>query len=158
MRLGKAKIEDLDKMINILEQISNLHSENRPDVLKVKSKEQIEKRLIETMNAQEREVIIATDDKMEIYGLLIYTIKEVKENVNLKDSKILWIEELGVDEKYRKKGIGKILMNEAEKIAKELDCRRMELNCWDFNENAIDFYEAIGMNTQRRIMEKRIEE
>ena len=49
-------------------------------------------------------------------------------------------------------------MNEAEKIAKELDCRRMELNCWDFNENAIDFYEAIGMNTQRRIMEKRIEE
>ena len=158
MRSGKAKIEDLDKMINILEQISNLHSENRPDVLKVKSKEQIEKRLIETMNAQEREVIIATDDKMEIYGLLIYTIKEVKENVNLKDSKILWIEELGVDEKYRKKGIGKILMNEAEKIAKELDCRRMELNCWDFNENAIDFYEAIGMNTQRRIMEKRIEE
>ena len=158
MRVRKAKIEDLDKMINILEQISNLHSENRPDIFKEKSREQIEKTLMETMNNQERKLIVATDDTMKIYGLLIYTIKEVKEHINLKDSKILWIEELGVDEKYRKKGIGKILMNEAEKIAKELDCRRMELNCWDFNENAIDFYEAIGMNTQRRIMEKRIEE
>ena len=46
--------------------------------------------------------------------LVIYKLKEIKDHINLKDCKILWIEELGVEEKFRKNGIGKILMKEAE--------------------------------------------
>ena len=32
----------------------------------------------------------------------------------------------------------------------------LELNCWNFNKDAIKFYKSIGMNTQRKIMEKEI--
>ena len=39
-------------------------------------------------------------------------------------------------------------------IAKKKDCKRIELNCWNFNEKAIKFYKKFGMKEQRIIMEK----
>ena len=39
------------------------------------------------------------------------------------------------------------------KIAKIKKCNFVELNCWNFNERAIQFYEKCGMNIQRLIME-----
>ena len=156
MQIREVKVEDIEQIIVILEQISEMHYKNRPDIFKKKSKDEIKKNIIEMINDENRKVIVATDETLKIYGLVIYNIKEVKEHINLSDSKVLWIEELGVDESYRKNGIGKMLMEKVEEDAKMLDCTRIELNCWDFNNNAISFYERFGMRTQRRIMEKEI--
>ena len=156
MKIREAKIEDIEQIVIILEQISKIHYEKRPDIFKKKSKNEIRKNAIEMLKDKKRKIIVAVDDTLKIYGLIIYNIKEVKEHINLRDSKVLWIEELGVDESYRKNGIGKMLMKKVEEDAKILDCKRIELNCWDFNNNAISFYERFGMRTQRRIMEKEI--
>lgn len=156
MQIREVKVEDIEQIIVILEQISEMHYKNRPDIFKKKSKDEIKKNIIEMINDENRKVIVATDETLKIYGLVIYNIKEVKEHINLSDSKVLWIEELGVDESYRKNGIGKMLMEKVEEDAKMLDCKRIELNCWDFNNNAISFYERFGMKTQRKIMEKEI--
>lgn len=156
MQIREAKIKDIEQIVIILEQISKIHYEKRPDIFKKKSKNEIRKNTIEMLKDKKRKIIVAADDTLKIYGLIIYNIKEVKEHINLRDSKVLWIEELGVDESYRKNGIGKMLMKKVEEDAKILDCKRIELNCWDFNNNAISFYERFGMRTQRRIMEKEI--
>lgn len=156
MQIREAKNEDIEQIVVILEQISKMHYENRPDIFKDKSKNEIRKNAIEMLKDKKRKIIVAADDTLKIYGLIIYNIKEVKEHINLRDSKVLWIEELGVDESYRKNGIGKMLMEKVEEDAKMLDCTRIELNCWDFNNNAISFYERFGMRTQRRIIEKEI--
>lgn len=156
MKIREAKIEDIEQIVIILEQISKIHYEKRPDIFKKKSKNEIRKNAIEMLKDKKRKIIVAVDDTLKIYGLIIYNIKEVKEHINLRDFKVLWIEELGVDESYRKNGIGKMLMEKVEEDAKMLDCTRIELNCWDFNNNAISFYERFGMRTQRRIMEKEI--
>lgn len=156
MQIREAKIKDIEQIVIILEQISKIHYEKRPDIFKKKSKNEIRKNTIEMLKDKKRKIIVAADDTLKIYGLIIYNIKEVKEHINLRDSKVLWIEELGVDESYRKNGIGKMLMEKVEEDAKMLDCTRIELNCWDFNNNAISFYERFGMRTQRRIMEKEI--
>lgn len=49
-------------------------------------------------------------------------------------------------------------MNNKENIliAEENNCNAVELNCWNFNRQAIKFYEECGMNTQRLIMEVKI--
>ena len=56
-------------------------------------------------------------------------------------------------EQTEKNGIGKLLMNEAKTIARKNNCSRLELNVWNFNTNAIEFYEHFGMKCQRKIME-----
>ena len=43
------------------------------------------------------------------------------------------------------------------KIAKIKKCNFVELNCWNFNKNAIEFYEKCEMKTQRNIMEIKVD-
>ena len=40
--------------------------------------------------------------------------------------------------------------------AREQGYRRLELNMWEFNEDALAFYEALGFSTYRRYMEMTI--
>lgn len=156
MKIKEATKEDIEQIISLLQQISELHYISRPDIFKIKSKKELKECAIENLENNEKKIIVATDETLKIYGILICKVKELKIHVNLKSSRVLWIEELCVDESRRKNGIGKMLMLEAENIAKKLNCERIELNCWEFNETAIKFYEEIGMETQRRVMEKKI--
>jgi len=153
MEFRKAKKEDLSQVVEIMEQIQRLHEEARPEIFKSKTKEQIEQEALELIEDEKEYVIIAVNDG-EVCGILMCNLKDVKNHRNLKDSKSLWIDELGVNEKYRKLGIGKQLMKHAEELAKELKCKTITLNCWSFNENALRFYEKQGMVNQRIIMEK----
>ena len=54
-------------------------------------------------------------EENNIIGFLIYDIKN-------KQDKIMWIDQLIIDEKYRKKGYGKKLIENAEEIAKKENC------------------------------------
>ena len=102
---------------------------------------------------ENNENILVAEENNSIVGVIIFKIKVVKEHVNLIDRKVMWIDELVVDENLRGKGIGKRLFDEAKKYAKNNECDDIELNCWNFNENALEFYEKCGMSTERKIME-----
>lgn len=105
---------------------------------------------------ENNENILVAEENNNIVGVVIFKIKIVGEHINLIDRKVIWINELVVDEKLRGKGIGTKLFNETKKYAKNNKCDAVELNCWEFNEKAPRFYERCGMNTQRRIMDLKI--
>ena len=151
MNIRKANKQDIEKLIPIMLQVSIMHIEARPDIFKTKNEDDIKIDLEKRFDENENIIIIEEDNVVQ--GVLIYKIKEIKNHINIKDSKVLWIDDLVVDEKQRGKGIGKMLMGEAIRLAQKEHCTRVDLNCWEFNENAIKFYEKIGMTTQRRIME-----
>ncbi len=56
----------------------------------------------------------------------------------------LYLEDLFVNPNMRGKGIGKALLIELAKIAKERDCARFEWSVLDWNQSAIDFYRSLG--------------
>lgn len=56
----------------------------------------------------------------------------------------LYIEDLYVKPEFRGKGIGKALLNEVIKLAKQRNCGRVEWVVLDWNKPAIDFYKSIG--------------
>lgn len=56
----------------------------------------------------------------------------------------LYLEDLYVKPEFRGKGIGKRLLLELVRIAKQRKCGRMEWVALDWNRNAIDFYEQLG--------------
>ena len=84
--------------------------------------------------------MIAKDDRIK--GIIIYKVREVKNNISKLDSKTLYIDELAVDEEYRGNGIGRLLLNKMKEIARQEKCDSIELNCWSFNKRAYIIIES----------------
>ena len=155
MQIRRIQKEDRKQIILLLEQVSRLHIERRPDIFNFFTYEDFDKYALEIISNREEITFVAEQDN-KILGIIVLKIKEVKNHINLKDSKTLWVDELCVNKENRGEGIGKQLINKAKEIAKELNCIRLELNCWEMNKEAIAFYEKQGMQTQRRIMELKL--
>lgn len=155
MNLENAKITDIDRIVQIIKEITLIHLKSRPDLFKERTTSEIIEDIKQKLELPEERIIIAKDEKI-IKGILICKLKIIKNHSNLKNSKILWIEEIGVKSQFQKQGIGRILMNKAVDFAKQNNCERVDLNCWKLNENAIKFYKKIGMLEQRVIMELKI--
>ena len=154
MIIRNAKINDINQIIPLMLQVSEMHYSERKDIFKEKGVEKIKLELKGALENNEN--ILVAEENNNIVGVVIFKIKIVGEHINLIDRKVIWINELVVDEKLRGKGIGTKLFNETKKYAKNNKCDAVELNCWEFNEKAPRFYERCGMNTQRRIMDLKI--
>jgi GNAT superfamily N-acetyltransferase len=56
----------------------------------------------------------------------------------------IYLEDLFVEPVHRGKGIGKALLVEIAKIAKDRNCGRLEWSVLDWNQPAIEFYRRLG--------------
>lgn len=92
----------------------------------------------------------------EIVGLLMmeHHVKPGYEVVN--DRNVFYICDLVVDENHRKSGIGRELYHYAEDVAKAYEATDIELTVWSFNQDAIRFYESLGMTPMNMTMEKKV--
>ena len=56
----------------------------------------------------------------------------------------LWLDDLYVRPEFRKRGLGKALIQEVARIGAGRNCARMEWIALDWNEKALEFYGKIG--------------
>jgi GNAT superfamily N-acetyltransferase len=61
----------------------------------------------------------------------------------------LYLEDLFVLPEFRKRGIGKALLNHCIQLAHNRGCGRMEWTCLDWNKNAQAVYEGLGAEHMR---------
>ena len=146
-KIREATLNDFDKgLLKVFIEGYRYHQNGRPDVFAKISDEDLKNDLIKNFDKLTTIVIL---DAESIVGYLSYKIKK-------RHTGKLEVDQIVILEQYRGKGLGKKLMEEAKKIAIENGCDRIELNCWLFNENALNMYEHIGYNRQRIIYEMKV--
>lgn len=135
------KIENQVEINNLAKQVHKLHvnwnSDMFLDVEQVIPIERLEK-LLET------ESIYIARLENKIVGYIIIDIKE-KDNGFMRYRKILSIDTLCIDEKFRRQGIGTKMLEFAKRLGKEKNCTDMHLTANPNNKNAIKVYENFGM-------------
>jgi diamine N-acetyltransferase len=62
------------------------------------------------------------------------------------------MDDFGIDIKYRGKVLGKIFFGKILEFAKDIEADSLELGVWEFNKNAIKFYESMNLKTKMRRM------
>jgi ribosomal protein S18 acetylase RimI-like enzyme len=140
VKIRRLTINDLDALIKLLQQLWIDKSIDKNAVKKV-----IEKGL-----TNEHQVYICATDNEDLVGFCSLTIKNnLWVSTNLGN-----VDELVVDSKYRKQGIGKLLMNEIEKIALTYNCKRLELDSAFHRTIAHNFYEQIGFEKRAYLFTK----
>ena len=152
--IRKAKISDFQGLHNLIMQVHKLHVNERNDIYKDVDPMDFEEFRTELSNSNN--IYLIAELENEIVGICFSQIKEITNNKIMKNRKILHIENICVDENHQKKGIGKKLYNQIVELAKEKNIDNIELMVWGFNENAIKFYENLGMNIKNLKFEQKI--
>lgn len=146
LEIRKAMKKDSKRILELLEYIFLLHYKNRNDLFEGNSKyntEQINQLIV----SEDYEIHVAEKDDFVIgYSIC----KKIKGKNN---KKILYIDDLCVDSEHQNLGVGSEIMKYLKEFAIENDFDRIQLNVWEFNINAYEFYEKLGYSTQRREME-----
>lgn len=68
----------------------------------------------------------------------------------------LYLEDVFVREPFRRRGIGAALFQRLAQIALENHCARFQWECLDWNQSALDFYEASGAKVLREWLNLRV--
>ena len=66
------------------------------------------------------------------------------------------IDEFCVDEACRRQGIASAMIAFIRDYAEKEGFDRIELNMWEFNQDALAFYQKAGFQTYRRYMEMKL--
>lgn len=84
---------------------------------------------------------IVAEHENEVIAFALYYIR-----YSTWKGKSVYLEDFLVDEKFRSKGVGKVLFEEIIRISKEMGVRQLNWQVLDWNEGAIRFYERYKAN------------
>lgn len=102
--------------------------------------------LIENKNV----ITILVQERRKIIGCCFVSILE---RSDMQPVKTAYIDLLVVDEKYRRKGIGREIFHEVKKQAQKVGASRINLMVWSHNPIAESAYRSYGMVPQRSVYE-----
>lgn len=88
-----------------------------------------------------RNIIVAADT--ESSRLIGCTFVEVQDDF-IRNRRILFVTYVAVDEKYRGQGIGRKLLEYAEKVCRDKGCSAIELTSANYRKQAHLFYQALN--------------
>ena len=153
MVIRRATNNDIPKINNLLCQVLTVHHEGRTDIFKGNTKKYTDKELLDIIADDNRPVFVADVDG-NVLGYAFCVFQQHINNSILTDIKTLYIDDLCVDETKRGMHIGSSLYEFCLKFAKQSGCYNLTLNVWACNQNALKFYESMGMKPQKIGMEK----
>lgn len=144
--------EELERVNELRQQVSKVHSDGRPDLFRDSFDTEMREQLDQMWQAENQDVFVAIkNDTICGYGCMEYIERPMTNVCNPR--KYVHVMEFGVDESCKRQGIGRELLLYMKQYAKEKGFHRLELDVLEFNESALKFYESIGFKTYRRIME-----
>ena len=148
-----AKSEDIPSILALLVQVDMVHHNGRPDIFKGPTTKYDAKQLEEIIKNKETPVFVCVDEEGNVTGHAFCIHKQEKNDRVLTDIKTLYIDDICVDEKSRRQGVGEALYNYVSEYAKNLGFYNITLNVWNCNPGAMKFYEKMGLKPLKVCME-----
>ena len=149
--IRKASKGDVKRIIDLLHQVNMVHHVIRPDLFKPNTTKYNEQELESMLRDDNNPIFVYVDE--DVLGYAFCQISEVKGDQLLQDVKMLYIDDICVDEHARGKHVGKTLYEYVRNYAKSIGCNNMTLNVWEGNEPALCFYKNMGMQVRKTTME-----
>lgn len=150
-----AKENELVRVNELRKQVNDLHVEGEPDVFKEGFNDELRDHVYDIWNDSEQEIVVADSDGIICgFAVLHHIVKPATPFMYERD--FMDVDEFCVDKEYRRQGVASEIITFIRKYAKEKGFNRIELNMWEFNQDALAFYEAVGFKTYRRYLEMKV--
>ncbi len=151
--IRRAVENDMPYLNKLLFQVHKVHHDVRPDLFKDGTKKYTDEELIKIIHNDLTPIFVYEENNIVLgYAFCIHQ-QHINDN-NLTDVKVLYIDDLCVDEMARGKHIGTKLYEYVLDYAKKNNYYEVTLNVWADNTSALKFYQHIGLKVQKIGMEK----
>lgn len=159
----EARPEDHERLCALFAELDRFHREARPDVFAppppggqpVRSPEYLAGLLGDGGRST---ILVAECGGGELVGLAVLVERAAPASPVRPARRFVEVENLGVAERHRGAGIGRLLMRHVELWARGRGVDALELSVWEFNRGALAFYEGLGFETATRRMTRRLGE
>ena len=152
MEIKLAQPEHIDALLNLLNQVGQVHHEIRPDIFKKTCLKYDETALLELLKDENKPIFVAKEEQ-GITGYCFCQLRDYRGNPAQTDRLELYIDDFCVDESRRGGGVAQALFAYARKFAQERGCACVALNVWCGNDRAMAFYEKMGLHPRHIMME-----
>ncbi len=152
MEVRFAGREDLEAVNVLRREVNDLHVAGKPEVFKPGFSDELRDYIYVIWDDPQKDIVVAEESGV-ICGFAVLSHIVRPENPFMYQRDFLDIDEFCVASAYRRHGVATAMIDFIRDIAKERGIRRIELNMWEFNQDALAFYEAVGFTTFRRYME-----
>lgn len=150
MEIRRAKIDDIDILIELLHEVEDIHYNIRKDLFKKNGIKYNKEMLKDIINDENKPIFVIVDD--EVIGYAFCQINIIQNDLALNDMKYLYIDDLCINSSKRGKSYGILLINHIKEYAKETGCSSITLNVWEGN-SARKFYDKLGFTIQKTTLE-----
>ena len=150
----EATPRDLDGVNGVLAEVDTYHHDALPHIFRApEGGPRTIAYLLAVIAADDAALYVAESDGTVI-GVVQVGARSTPDIPLLVPRRYAVVETLAVVAAHRRAGVGRALMERAQRWAAEHGMAEVELNVWEFNRDAIAFYQALGYRTVRRTMHR----
>ncbi|MBR0225839.1 MAG: GNAT family N-acetyltransferase [Thermoguttaceae bacterium] len=153
MQIRRAEEKDVERILELLSQVLELHARIRPDIFIPGTTKYTRAELVEIFQDNRRPVYVAVDDADFVVGYAFCVFRSQPFSNNMIPFESLFIDDLCVDEKLRGRHVGRALVEHVQREAEKAGCYETTLNVWEGNDAARGFYEKLGFKPKETQME-----
>ncbi len=143
--------EDYPAITTIGFETQEIHAEAYPDIFRQGVSGIPVEYFTHMIEGKDTTVFVAVLDN-QVVGYVFLYIKDAPPYGYLMPRRVVEISDIAVLRAYNNKGIGHQLFTASTEWAKTRGATSLELEVWEFNKNAIAFYERLGMAPINRTM------
>lgn len=154
LKVRRAVVKDIPKILDLLVQVDMVHHNGRPDIFKGSAAKYSAGQLEKIISDSSTPVFVCVDGDDNPLGHAFCIHKQVVGDSVLTDIRTLYIDDICVDSAARGRHVGKTLYDAVIAYAREQGFYNVTLNVWSCNPTALKFYEAMGLVPQKIGMEK----
>jgi len=159
-----ATARDLDALLPIIDEVDALHREHLPHIFrKPEGPPRDQAYLLGVLADESYALFVAhaegpalSNVEGEILGFVQVAIHDALPYPILVPRRVANVENLAIREGFRRAGVGRALMRQAERWAEDRGASEIELSVYQFNQSAMSFYRELGYSTSLRRMGKRL--
>lgn len=142
--------EDIPAALEILDQSNCLHAQSDPGFFVCTSKESSRPYLEYILRNPQSFGLVAVENS-QVVGILLAG-RLTREGEIYKNRTYLKVHDLAVHQNFKKRGIGRKLLEYLKKTAQEMKIPQIDLEVFSFNCNAYKFYQKLKFREVSRIM------
>ena len=156
LRIREADVTDYEDLCVLFDEGDVLHRENLPHIFRKPKTPLWDKNFISNLISDDNVGLFVAETKSQVVGLVYAIIRESPPIPIFVPRRYVMVDNLIIKENFRHSGIGRALMERVHQWAGEKGLSTVELNVWEFNKPAIEFYHRLGYKTISRMMSKQL--